>query len=216
MSTSPIQSGNPFQELSRLFAQTADGNRDGQVSQDEFAAFLATLLQSLSNPSNQAASAPTGTNSLPTRSVALPSFTTLPMASESNRPHMSGFSATKLADSTHDSPKYIFGRLAQNLDLSSVVDKASAEALLRQMRPELEAAGMTILDVRKDSIQIPDDHGNPVWVDVIWGSESGRPAFQWLVHSSSGSENATATTATGRDGAARSQNGDGDRARVRS
>jgi len=215
MSTIPIQSGNPFQELSRLFAETVDGNRDGQVSQDEFATFLANLLQSLGNRSNEAVSAPTGTAP---RSTVVRSLTTLPMASESNRPHMSGFSATKLADSTHDSPKYVFGHLAQNIDLSSVVDKASAEALLQQMRPELEAGGMTILDIEKDSILIPDDHGNPVWVDVIWGAESGRPAFQWLVHNpSSDAQTSSVRSTANPDGVRQSQKGgDGDRSRVRS
>ena len=94
MSIIPIQSGNPFQELTRLFAETADGNRDGQVSNDEFATFLANLLQSLNNRPNGTAAAPVGTTA---GSTVVRSLTTLPMASESNRPHMSGFSGTKLA-----------------------------------------------------------------------------------------------------------------------
>ena len=62
---------------------------------------------------------------------------------------------------------------------ASVTDKASAEALLMQMRPELEAAGLTVLDVSKGTIQIQNNQGDAIWVDVIRGASAGDPAFQW-------------------------------------
>ena len=71
--------------------------------------------------------------------------------------------------------------VAQRYSLASVTDKASAESLLIQMRPELEAAGLTVLDVSKDKIQIQIQNGQGVtfWVDVIRGASAGDPAFQW-------------------------------------
>ena len=93
---------------------------------------------------------------------------------------MEGFDDTKLGDPSHTSMKYLFGRVAQRYSLASVRDKASAESLLLQMRPDLEAAGITVLDVSRDKIQVRDDQGQTAWVDVIRGASAGDPAFQWL------------------------------------
>jgi hypothetical protein len=214
MATNPIQSGNPFQELSRLFAETADANRDGQVSQDEFATFLTNLLRSLNTLPTNSQAAPAN-NTLPAaRPTVLSSLSALPLASESNRPHMSGYSQTKLADATHDTPKYLFGRLAQNIDLSSVVDKESAEALLLRMRPELEAAGLEILNVERDRIQIMEGE-EPVWIDVIRGAESGSPAFQWFVAAASPDSQRAPLTATDRGNEIKKTQGDGDASKER-
>ena len=57
---------------------------------------------------------------------------------------------------------------------------ATAEALLRQMRPALEAAGITVLDVSRGKIQVLDDQGQIAWVDVIRGAGAFDQAFQWL------------------------------------
>jgi len=65
-------------------------------------------------------------------------------------------------------------------DLSSVKDKASAEATLRGMVPALQEAGLNVLDVRGDKIKITYE-GQDVWIDVIARASSGvDPAFQWL------------------------------------
>ena len=94
-------------------------------------------------------------------------------------PHMVGFNDAKLGNPSHTTVKYLFGRVAQRFSLASVRDKASAEALLLQMRPDLEAAGITVLDVSRDRIQVRDDQGQTAWVDVIRGASAGDPAFQW-------------------------------------
>jgi hypothetical protein len=92
---------------------------------------------------------------------------------------MAGFNDAKLGDPSHTTIKYTFGRVAQRYSLASVTDKASAESLLMQMRPELEAAGLTVLDVRKDKTQIQNGQGDTFWADVIRGASAGDPAFQW-------------------------------------
>jgi hypothetical protein len=57
---------------------------------------------------------------------------------------------------------------------------SSAESLLSQMRADLEAAGITVLDVSRDKIQIRDEKGQAAWIDVIRGAGAADPAFQWL------------------------------------
>ncbi len=94
-------------------------------------------------------------------------------------PFMAGFDDAKLGNTSHTTLKYLFGRVAQRYSLASVRDKASAESLLLQMRPALEAAGITVLDVSRDKIQFRDDQGETFWVDVIRGASAGDPAFQW-------------------------------------
>jgi hypothetical protein len=96
-------------------------------------------------------------------------------------PRLEGFDPAKLADPTHKTPKYQFARVAQNYDLASVKDKASAEALLKNMAPQLESSGVKVLSVAGDAIQTIDPAtGKSVVVDVIKGANSGNPAFQWL------------------------------------
>ena len=85
---------------------------------------------------------------------------------------MAGFDAGKLADVTHTTMKYKFGRVAQQYSLESVNDKTSAQALLTTMKPDLEAAGLQVLGVDGDSIKV-SDNGQETWIDVIRGSKSG-------------------------------------------
>ena len=92
---------------------------------------------------------------------------------------MAGFDDAKLGNLSHTTVKYLFGRVAQRYSLVSVRDHASAASLLLQMRPDLEAAGITMLDVSRDRIQIRDDERQTAWVDVIRGASAGDPAFQW-------------------------------------
>lgn len=91
---------------------------------------------------------------------------------------LEGFDFNKLANPNHRTPKYLFARTVQNVSLSSVHDKASAEQLLRSIRPRLEAAGLRILDVKGDKIQVVTELGAE-WVDVIARSGASNPAWWW-------------------------------------
>jgi hypothetical protein len=134
-----------------------DGNRDDKLSTSEFASFLSKFT------------APgTGTDAA-----------TSP-AHEGPAPLMAGFNEAKLSDPNHNTVKYLFGRVAQHHSLASVHDGASAESVLQEMLPALEAAGITVSDVSKDKIQVLDDEGQATWIDVIRGANSTNPAFQWL------------------------------------
>ena len=120
-----------------------DGNRDGQLSASEFTSFLTKLAsEGLGANSSTHAAEHEGTT-----------------PNEGPAPLLAGFDIAKLANPSHTTVKYLFGRVAQRYSLASVHDKASAESLLLQMRPDLEAAGITVLDVSRDKIQIRDDRG---------------------------------------------------------
>jgi hypothetical protein len=92
---------------------------------------------------------------------------------------MEGFDSAKIDNLDHRTPKYLFARVAQYANLAGVTDKASAESVLRGMTDELKAAGLNVVDVKGDKIQITVE-GRDAWFDVIRGANSGSPSFQWL------------------------------------
>jgi len=171
MPASPIQGNNSLQEMTKSLLQTFDTNRDGSLSSDEFGQFLTRLVASLN----------TGTTVTGNRPSAL-AKASLPNANVGpGKGRLEGFDDRKLADPNHQSVKYKFARVAQSFDLSAVKDKAAAEAVLQQMRPELEKSGIKVFDVKGDRIEVEDEPGKRTWIDVVRGANSGSPAFQWLV-----------------------------------
>jgi hypothetical protein len=166
MSINSVQSNTALDQLARSLATRFDANNDGKLTTDEFTSFLTQFLGSATTAAGAAANG--------TRTTASGGF------HGTVRPRMSGFSTSKLADLSHTTIKYRFARVAQTYSLEGVHDKASAEALLNTMRPDLEAAGIKVLDVKKDSIQVQDGSHAPVWYDVIWGANGSSPAWQWL------------------------------------
>lgn len=169
MSTTPIQGADPFKELAASLMRTVDTNRDGSLSSEEFSSFLSRMLGGVGST---------------TTALAAPSMAAGRSSSAGGSPisanKLEGFDGRKLADPNHLTVKYKFARVAQYHDVGSVRGKADAQALLTNMRPELEAAGITVLDVQKDKIQVLDDHGQAAWIDVIRGAESGAPGWHWM------------------------------------
>ncbi|MBX3170587.1 MAG: hypothetical protein KF760_24480 [Candidatus Eremiobacteraeota bacterium] len=101
-----------------------------------------------------------------------------PYRSESKQP-LEGYDQAKLDNPEHRTPKYIFGRVAQNFKLDSVQgDKAKAGQLLEAMVPELRAAGLEVVGVSGDRIQVKTELGYE-WVDVIRGAGAANPGWQW-------------------------------------
>jgi hypothetical protein len=166
MSINSVQSNTALDQLARSLATRFDANNDGKLTTDEFTSFLTQFLGSATNAATTA-----GTSSAASASSGFHGTV---------RPRMSGFSASKLADLSHTTIKYRFARVAQTYSLEGVHDKASAEALLTSMKPDLEAAGIKVLDIKKDSIQVQDGSSAPFWYDVIWGANGSNPAWQWL------------------------------------
>ena len=170
MSINPLQSTSTLNDLASALVSRFDLNKDGQLTTEEFTQFLSMMLGSTGlSTSGSTTTGTTGTTG--TSSTAFHGTV---------RPTMAGFDAGKLADVTHSTMKYKFGRVAQRYSLESVNDKASAQALLTSMKPDLDAAGLDVLAVDGDSIKVKDDAGQEAWIDVIRGSKSGSPAWQWL------------------------------------
>lgn len=91
---------------------------------------------------------------------------------------LEGYDAGKLHNPEHRTPKYLFGRVASHYPLDQVKDHAAAEALLKQMLPDLKAAGLDVVAVNRDKIQVKTDLGYE-WVDVVRGAGSGKPGWWW-------------------------------------
>lgn len=92
---------------------------------------------------------------------------------------LEGYDQAKLDNPDHKTPKYIFGRVAQGYKLDSVKgDKNRAEELLRAMVPDLRAAGLEVVDVKGDRIQVKTEVGYE-WVDVVRGAGSDNPGWWW-------------------------------------
>lgn len=94
---------------------------------------------------------------------------------------LEGYDQKKLENPEHKTPKYIFGRVAQGFKLDSVAgEKGNAEELLRAMMPDLKAAGLEVVSVEKDRIQVKTEVGYE-WVDVIRGAadKENAPGWQW-------------------------------------
>lgn len=95
------------------------------------------------------------------------------------RQPLEGYDQAKLDNPNHRTPKYIFGRVAQNFKLDSVQsDKGRAEQLLKAMVPDLQAAGLEVVGVSGDKIQVKTELGYE-WVDVIRGAGAANPGWQW-------------------------------------
>ncbi len=161
---SSVNGTAPIDVLARQLMQTFDRNRDGRLTTEEFTSVLSSLMSATSG----ATAAPgAGHASAPAAAAA-------PIRRTS---HLEGFNLDKLAAS--QTTKYRFARAAAEFDLTSVTDKASAESLLNSMRPTFEREGLNVLAIAGDRIQVMHE-GQPIWVDVIRGANSGSPGFQWL------------------------------------
>lgn len=168
MAISSVSSTNPLDQLARSLVDRFDANKDGQLTTDEFTSFLSNFLNSTAT-ATPASSTP-GISTAP-----------VPFAKVTTKQPLEGFSASKLADLSHNSLKYRFGRVAQNYSLASVTDKTSAEAVLNSMKDDLAAANVEVLAVKGDKLQLKDDSGKAIWLDVIRGAGAGGGAgWQWL------------------------------------
>ncbi|MGE0040533.1 MAG: hypothetical protein AB7H88_00980 [Vicinamibacterales bacterium] len=160
-----IETANPLQDLAQQLVQKFDTNGDGSLTTQEFTTFLTTFMGTLGTGGYTGTGTGTGATGA---------------GGGIGRGQMEGFDMGKIGDPGVTTVKYKFARVAQNYGLSSVTDMSSAESLLNQMVPELQAQGVTVLGVDKDKIQVLDDAGQSAWIDVIRGAGGANPAWQWL------------------------------------
>jgi hypothetical protein len=169
MSTSAIQSGNPIDQLAKTLFRAYDTNSDGKLSSDEFATLVTNLTGAMAKVGGSSTAAATANYTTPVLSTSAARV----------RNAMEGFDSAKIDNLDHRTPKYMFARVAQYASLDGVTDKATAESVLRGMTADLKAAGLDVLDVKGDKIQV-NIEGRDTWIDVIRGASSGSPSFQWL------------------------------------
>lgn len=158
MSSVNATSGTGIDAIAQQLMKAFDRNQDGQLTTAEFTAVLNGMLGNLPSTTSAAASSS-------------------PAATGGTTHQLAGFNLSKL--DTSQSIKYKFGRAAMGFSVDSVKDKASAEALLNQMKPAMEREGLEVLEISKDKIRV-NYEGQPLWVDVIQGASTGATAFQWL------------------------------------
>ncbi|MBQ01503.1 MAG: hypothetical protein CL477_12550 [Acidobacteria bacterium] len=153
-----VTTTNLLEQFARTLMTSLDGSRDGQLSTTEFTSFLSKFAG----------------EGFGTDGHSSPSLNEGPV------PELAGFNPSRLAEPSHTTVKYLFGRVAQRYSLESVHDKTSAESLQQQMQRDLKAAGLNVLNVSQDKIQIQHNDGQTSWFDIIRDATAGSPAFQWL------------------------------------
>jgi len=155
MAIGPTLPTDNVSSLAELLFKRIDANSDGRLSTSEFQSFLEGLMQGTSSLGSQLASVPTAA-----------------------APHvyqpMLGFDYTKLNTPTHTTPKYVFARATQDVDLGW--DRASRSAGLQKIVDSVRQNGYPDAKVTgDDTIDFGDGYGN---IDVLtadgqwwWGPE---------------------------------------------
>ncbi|MBM3461358.1 MAG: hypothetical protein FJX76_04585 [Armatimonadetes bacterium] len=99
---------------------------------------------------------------------------------------LEGYDQAKLNDPNVRTPKYLFGRVAQNYSLDSLRTKEDGTKLLNEMLPDLRAAGLDVISVDRDILKYRNpETGNVEEIDVIralGGNRSSKgetPGWQW-------------------------------------
>jgi hypothetical protein len=165
MLTSSIPT-NPLQELARSLSTSADTNRDGQVSTEEFTAFLTKLLAS-TQPGPQTAT----TSAVKTAATVLTSF------GGSGAVQFEGFDFGRPQD-VQKSAKDAFAQFAM---ASGTMPRSKAEAeqwFNQHVRQQMESAGHRIEWVQGDKFKFSNWQGTFV-VDFVRNAGGGNPTLSW-------------------------------------
>lgn len=166
MSTSSI-TGTAVRDLAVTITRQLDADKDGKLSATEFEDFLTQFLGALQNKSGSPTPSTTLFNLGPTAAAERPRVGTL-----------SGYSATKLANTAHDTTKYEIGRILQFYP--------NSPAGLRDALPEIQriAPNAKIVGSKGDKVDFGDyvdPHGVRIGViDLVRAAGLGGTAWHWL------------------------------------
>jgi hypothetical protein len=137
--------------LASAIFKRVDANSDGKLDGTEFQSFLQNLIGDIGN----------GTQGLGSQASAL-AARTLSAEPRTYQP-MLGFDYTKLNDPGHTTPKYVFARATQNVNLAW--NRASRSDGLQQIVDVVKQNGYPDAKVTgKDSIDFGDGNGD---IDVL-------------------------------------------------
>lgn len=153
MSINTTSTGNGLANVaSQLFTQV-DGNKDGKLSSAEFQSFLENLLTKVGT---------SGTSGLGTAATAIAAT---PAATPKAYQGMLGFDYVKLNTPSHTTPKYVFARATQDVELGW--DRPSRSAGLEKIATYMKEHGYPNAKVTgDDTMDMGDGYGN---IDVLTG-----------------------------------------------
>ena len=175
-STATTGTTNAVQDLASALMSRYDSNKDSKLSADEFNSFLSNLLGTAGVSNSVVSANASGVAATPAATTPLTSLG----ASGSFRHQLEGFDMNKMDNPSVQSVKYKFGRVAERYDVNAASSSmASAQSLLNSMTGDLSAAGLTILGVQNDKVQMLDDAGKAAWFDVIRGAGASGCGWQW-------------------------------------
>jgi hypothetical protein len=164
MLTSPTQTA-PLQELARSLTQAADTNRDGQISTEEFTAFLGKLLSGTIAPAQQ------------TPSTLKTAGTVLTSLGGGGALQFEGFDFGRPQD-IQKSAKDAFAHFASQ---SGTMPRTKVEAeqwFNQHVRQQMEGAGHRIEWVQGDKFKFSNWQGTFV-VDFVRAADGSNPALAW-------------------------------------
>ncbi len=143
-----------------------DTNKDGQLSKDEFGAFLTSLLGGIHEKvgSTTTANTPPIIGPISTHTIA-------PTTGKSTYNPIPGFDLGKLNDPAHVTTKYTFGRAVQDLGL------AATSGNLQAIVDHFNAKGGKATVTGDDTIDFGDGFGS---IDVIFSVGDPEARWQWL------------------------------------
>jgi hypothetical protein len=167
MLTSPTQS-NPLQELARSLTQAADTNRDGQISSDEFTAFLGKLLSGTNIQQGQLT---------PATSAARTAGTVLTSLGGGGALQFEGFDFGR-PQNLEKSAKDAFAHYAM---ASGTMPRTKVEAeqwFNQHIRQQMESLGHRIEWVQGDKFKFSNWQGSFV-VDFVRAADGPNPLLSW-------------------------------------
>lgn len=161
---------NDITQIASRLMDRVDGNRDGQLSKDEFNSFLSSLLQGVAATT---VGAPASSGTAAQAALASRSLTALSLGAGNYQP-IQGFDSGKLNDLGHTTPKYMFARAVQDAGLYGGPTSANLQAVVDQYN---QATGGSATVKGDDTI----DFGGEVGVvDVIFSVGDPQARWQWI------------------------------------
>jgi hypothetical protein len=155
-----INATSNLSALTQQLFNSVDANKDGKLNTDEFQSFLENLVGAMGSKTGGLGTAATAATA---SSVSALDGTSTD-ATKVYQP-MAGFDTAKLNDSTHATPKYIFARATQDLDLGN--DRSSRSANLQKVADYAVGHGLTGAKVTgDDTVDFGDGMGD---IDVLTG-----------------------------------------------
>lgn len=168
--------GLSVSEFAAAITQKLDADRDGRISNSEFAGFLTQFLGALKTGPN---SSQAMTSSLSALTGGTSSLTGLTFATSRTKVGtLAGYDSTKLANENHRSAKYEIGRILQYYPNTPEGLKAALPEI-QQLAPNARIVGS-----KGDKIDFGgyvDGRGEAIGViDVLEAAGLGGRAWQWL------------------------------------